>query len=138
MEHPIIDADRYQYKMVVRSMTWSWIVLFVITMLASCYYDVEEELYGTLDCSTAGVTYSGEVLSIISANCYTCHDAASNFGNITLEGYDNLKKYADSGQLLGAIKREPGFSPMPRNAAPLLDCDIAKIEKWIADGALNN
>ena len=33
-------------------------------------------------------------------------DAANNFGNITLEGYENLKNYVDNGQLLGAIKHE--------------------------------
>ena len=119
-------------------MTRTWIILFAVTLLTSCYYDVEEELYGTTACSTDGMTYSGDVLGIISANCYKCHDAANNFGNITLEGYDNLKKYVDSGQLLGVIKRQPGFSPMPKNEPPLVDCDIAKIEQWIADGALNN
>lgn len=119
-------------------MKYVLLTLLLATLFSACYYDVEEELYGTLQCNTDGVTYNGEVLSIISSNCYKCHDAANNFGNITLEGFDNLKKYVDNGQLLGAIRREPGYSPMPKNESPLLECDIAKIEKWISDGALNN
>jgi len=106
--------------------------------LASCYYDNEEELYGTTECATDNITYNGAVLKIIDDNCFRCHDAASNFGGITLEGYDNLKTYVESGELLGVIKRESGFSPMPKNEPPLRDCDIEKIETWIVEGALNN
>ena len=106
--------------------------------MVSCYYDVEEELYPTLECQTADVTYSNQVLEIITAACYKCHDAAQNFGNITLEGYDELKKYVDNGQLLGAIRHDPGFSPMPKSEAQLLECDIEKIEAWIDEGAPNN
>ena len=113
-------------------------ILAATTVFGSCYYDVEEELYPTLECSTVGVTYSLVVEPIIKSKCYKCHDAANNFGNITLEGYSSLKKYVESGQLLGAIKHSPGFSPMPKNEAKLVDCDIEKIEVWVADGALQN
>lgn len=110
--------------------------LFALSLtLGSCYYDVEEELYPTLECSTANVTYSGVVASIIEKKCFKCHDAATNSGNITLEGYTNLKKYVDNGLLLGAIKHEAGFSPMPKNEAQLVECDIAKIEAWVVQGA---
>lgn len=106
--------------------------------MQACYYDVEEEIYPTLECSTENITYSGEVLTIIKNKCYKCHDAASNNGNITLEGYSNLKKYVDSGQLLGAIQHKPGFSPMPKNEAQLVECDISKIETWVNQGAPQN
>lgn len=113
-------------------------ICFLSLFIASCYYDKEEELYGTAECSTEGVTFSGNILKIIEDNCYRCHDAANNFGGITIEGYDNLKPYVDSGALIGVIKRENGFSPMPKNEPPLLECDIEKIEVWIMNGALNN
>lgn len=112
--------------------------LSMLTLSISCYYDVEEELYPTLECHTADVTYSNEVLKIIESTCYKCHDAANNFGNITLEGYNNLKKYVDNGQLLGAIRHDGGYSPMPKNEAQLLECNIEKIEAWLNDGAPNN
>lgn len=111
---------------------------FLFVSLIGCYYDVEEELYPTLECQTSNVTYSQTVLTIIQDNCYKCHDINNNFGNVTLEGYDELVPYVTSGQLMGAIKRAPGFSPMPKNEAPLLECDIEKIESWINQGAPNN
>ena len=119
---------------VLKTLFYMSLLLFVV----SCYYDNEEELYGTTECNTEGVTYSQTVLPIIENNCYRCHDAASNFGNITIEGYDNLLTIVESGALIGVIKREQGYSPMPKNEPPLLECDIEKIETWINDGAPNN
>lgn len=117
----------------------SLLFLLSLTGLATaCYYDVEEEIYPTLECVTENVNYSEEILSIISTNCYSCHNAASNFGNVTLEGYAALKARVDNGQLLGVIRHESGFSPMPKNQPQLVDCDIAKIEVWVAAGAPNN
>ena len=113
-------------------------LLLLILVLPACYYDVEEEIYPTLECNTENASYSGVVLSIISDNCYTCHDANSNFGNVTLEGYTALKTYVDNGKLLGVIRHETGFSPMPKNQPQLVECDISKIEAWVNEGALNN
>ena len=112
--------------------------ILIISLSTSCYYDVEEELYPSLECQTENITYSNQVLSIIEEACYKCHDAARNFGNITLEGYSELKKYVDNGQLLGAIRHDAGYSPMPKNEAQLLECDIEKIEAWVNVGAPNN
>lgn len=114
------------------------LVVIGLISISSCYYDVEEEIYPTIDCLTDDMSYVNDILPIISDNCFRCHDAANNFGNITLEGYDLLKSRVDNGQLLGAIKHEEGFSPMPQNATKLLDCNIEKIEAWINNGAPNN
>ena len=104
----------------------------------SCYYDVEEEIYPIVTCDTASISFSDDVLPIIQDNCYTCHNQAANFGNVTLEGYDNLRIHVDNGNLLGTITWSPGFSPMPQTGAKLLDCEVAKIDKWIKIGAPNN
>ncbi|MFQ5448280.1 MAG: hypothetical protein ACE5FF_15245 [Saprospiraceae bacterium] len=112
--------------------------LLIMVFSAGCYYDSEEEIYPTLECDTGNVTYSGTVLPILTNNCYKCHDAANNFGGVTLEGYSNLKIYAQSGQLLAVIKHQPGFPFMPRNAPQLIECDIAKIETWVLSGAPDN
>ena len=108
--------------------------LFVI----SCFYDNEEELYPENTCITEAMSYSGNVLPILEDNCYSCHDQASNQGGVTLEGYINLKVYVDNGKLLGVIKHEPGFPEMPQNSPQLGGCQIAKIEAWINQGALEN
>lgn len=124
--------------MQIRKTIQQILILFLVTSIIGCTYNVEEELYPSTGCELDSVTYSAVVLPIIEVNCYECHDQANNFGGITLEGYDLLKLYVDSGDLLGVIKHESGFSPMPQNRAKMLDCDIEKIEAWIADGAPNN
>lgn len=111
--------------------------LFVF-LNAACYYDVEEELYPVNTCDTTSVTYAVTVQNIIQENCYVCHSAASQQGGVILEGYTALKGYVDSGQLLGAIKQNSGFSPMPQGQPKLDDCTILKVETWITGGALDN
>lgn len=114
-------------------------LVLVPLLFASCYYDNEEDLYpDTSNCETTDVSYNQDVLILLQDNCYVCHAAAINLGNITLEGYDKVKVYVDNGSLLGAIKHQNGFSPMPQGTAQLQVCDIALIEAWIADGALDN
>ena len=116
----------------------STVVLLVCLLAPSCYYDIEEDLYPDTGCNVADVGYSNTVVPILENNCYRCHDAANNFGGITVEGYAQLKKYVDNGQLLGVLNHEAGFSPMPKNAPQLRSCDIEKIEAWVNNGALNN
>ena len=112
--------------------------LLSLLFLAGCYYDVEEELYPTTGCSTTDMSYTNDILPIIDTNCYGCHDAANNFAGVNVEGYDQLKIYVDNNELLGVIRHESGFSPMPQNAPKMVDCDIEKIESWINAGAPNN
>ena len=114
------------------------IVLFLVFGFGSCYYDVEEDLYPTTECSTTDMSYQTDILPILQNNCYQCHDAANNFGGITLEGFDQIKTFVNNNQLLGVIRHEAGFSPMPKNSAKLLECEIEKIESWITNGAPNN
>lgn len=113
-------------------------LLLALVLVAGCYYDVEEELYPTLECDTENMSYVNDILPIIQGNCYTCHDQGSNFGGVTLEGYESLKTYVDNGRLLGAIRHESGFSTMPKNAPQLVACNIEKIEAWINAGAPDN
>lgn len=113
-------------------------LLICVAAMSSCYYDVAEELYPPTTCDTANMSYQVDITPILINNCYVCHSAADNQGNVTLEGYDELIKYVNSGQLLGAIKHESPYSFMPQDAPKLKDCDISKIEQWVIDGALNN
>ncbi len=113
-------------------------VLISLTAMTACYYDVEEELYPASNCVTTNLSFQTHIAPILQRNCYACHSAAANTANITLEGHGQVLMHVNSGRLLGAIRHEPGFMPMPRGAAKLIDCDIAKIENWIADGAPDN
>ncbi len=114
------------------------IPVIILLGMNSCYYDVEEELYPTLECDTNNISYSNDIVPILSTNCYQCHDTANNFGNITMDSHATLLVHVDNGRIEGAINHESGFSAMPQGLNKLLDCEIEKIESWIGDGAPNN
>ncbi|MDX1939772.1 MAG: cytochrome c [Saprospiraceae bacterium] len=112
------------------------IVLFMI--MYACTSDNEEDLFPDSDCDAKNVTYSQTVTSIIQSNCLSCHSQNIQTAGINLEGYNNIKVYAQNGFLYGAISHAPGFTPMPFGGAKLSACDIQKIKAWIDAGALNN
>ena len=95
---------------------------------------------GGNNCDTANSKYMTDVVPILTNNCYRCHGSASNSGSfgIVLEGYSNLKPYAESGTLVGVITHAQGFTPMPQDGGKLSDCNINIIKSWIANGIQNN
>ena len=113
-------------------------IMFGLVIFSACYYDSSENLYPQTDCVTTNLSLETDIVPILQYNCYVCHSASANNGNVTLEGYSELMVYVNNGKLLGSIKHNGGFIPMPQNAAKLASCDIAKIEQWIKDGAANN
>lgn len=115
-------------------------LLFVsMAIFNSCYYDIEEELYPyDVACNTENMSFSADIVPIITTNCYACHDQANAFGGVVLDNYNGVKNAVNNSTLLGVIRHEAGFSPMPKGGNKLLDCEIAKIESWITGGALDN
>ncbi len=127
--------------MIVYKIFKSLILLTLLTLLVwACTYNNEEELYGTglSPCDTTNVSYTADVLPILQQNCYGCHQQQVSSGGVNLEGHSRVKTVASNGRLLGAVSHAPGFSPMPKNATKLADCDISKIRRWINQGALDN
>lgn len=113
--------------------------LFVAVIMQSCYYDKEEDLYPVPPpCDTTNVTYSANVWPVINDNCTSCHSGSAPSGNISLTDYNDIVASADNGSLLGTIRHDAGWSPMPKGGAQLPDCDIQRIEIWVADGTPNN
>ncbi len=114
-------------------------ILLLALVLCGCYADNEDNLYPTSTCDTSNVTYQAVVKPIVMSNCAIsgCHIGGSA-ASIDLDTYDGLKSIATSGKLIGVITHASGFSQMPKNAQKLSDCNIALINKWIANGALNN
>lgn len=111
--------------------------LILVILLTGCYYDVEEELYGS--CQPGNVTYSTTITNILVGNsCLGCHSGSSPSGNVNLQGYQNVKAKVDDGRLLGAITHANGYAPMPQGASKLTSCDISKIRAWIDAGAPDN
>lgn len=114
--------------------------LFVV-LFQGCYYDKSDLMYPAAGCDTTAVTYSQTVKPLVNNYCLACH-GSSNYssmgGNLNLDGYSNLSSAAKNGVLLKSIRHEAGASPMPKNSPQLSECHIAKLEKWILAGSLNN
>lgn len=83
--------------------------------------------------------YSATIYPILKNSCFGCHNDKSEYPNkILLQTYEQVKKYALNGQLLGTIKHQGGYTAMPQNGAKMDEAYIRLIEKWIKSGALNN
>lgn len=108
-------------------------------MLSSCWYDNEEDLFGTVDCITSNMSYTNDVVPILSGNsCISCHNNSLSSGGINLDDYELVKTQALNGKLYGAINHDIGFMAMPQGTTKIEQCQIDKIKAWIDQGTLNN
>ncbi len=117
------------------------IFLILIMLGTACYYDSEEDLYPRLQqaCDTSQVTFSGSIVPMLDNHCWACHSNASApaFGNnIALEDYADVAAATEA--VMGAIRHESPWSPMPKNSAKLDACLISQFEIWVRDGAIEN
>jgi mono/diheme cytochrome c family protein len=116
------------------------ILAMLMIMSMSCTYKKAETAFPS--CDTTNVSYSGAVVPILVANCYSCHTQANSAlgGYYVLDNYNDLSVQAQSGFLVGNIT-DPDIntkSHMPRNAPSLPDCEISKIRAWVNQGYKNN
>ena len=93
---------------------------------------------GAGGCNTEQVTFSGVVRPILQNTCVGCHSGSAPSGGINLSTHAGVAAVAQNGRLLGSIRREVGYSPMPQGGAPLSDCYIQQIAAWVDAGAPNN
>jgi len=104
-------------------------LLLSITM-SSCSDAVIEEVV-----IVNAVTYNTDVRTIISNNCLPCHAGSSPSAGLNLETYANVKAAAENGNLLTRINSASNPMPQGGQMSPTL---IATIEKWAADGYIEN
>jgi hypothetical protein len=116
------------------------IIVLSLGILTGCYRDNEADLYPVNgSCETTGVTYAATVVPILQGNgCMGCHGGSAPSGNISLQGYNNVRAFALNGKLYGAISHAAGYSPMPQGGNKMSNCNINKIKAWIDSGSLNN
>ena len=107
---------------------------------AACSWENEETFYPDVEnCDTLDVSYSLDIVPVLSSNCFSCHSNsnAADFGSgIALEDYADVN--ASSTLIVAAIKHMEGVPAMPRNSDKLDDCTISKIEAWVNDGSPEN
>lgn len=91
------------------------------------------------NCSTANVTYTSAVSSIINANgCLGCHGATPT-APFSLQTYEQVRAKAaetrsGNSVLYGAVAHLTGFAPMPQGGGKINACDISKIKAWVDAG----
>ncbi len=114
-------------------------VILCVVVLTGCYDDKEIILYPESACTPpATPSYQTDVVPILSQHCSSCHAGGFASGNVLLDSYAEVKKYADNGKLMGTITWSSGYSPMPKNGNKLTNCHITTIQAWVTAGSLNN
>jgi len=114
------------------------IIFTAMLTLEGCYYDHFNELHpldgyvNTCD-ETLPDTYQSVTRIIMLSNCTSCHNNSVRQGDVVLETYAQVKQHAEAGELMGVVRRENGYQPMPPDAA-LRDCDIEQLQQWINNG----
>ena len=120
----------------VRKQTFFLFIALVVAMV-SCTDD-DLVVVTTIDpilCDSLSVSYAQYIQPIISLHCSdaVCHGDSST-SDIYLRNYEEVKKEAELGVFLKAVKHEKGASWMPFNQARLPESDLDLIECWIQDG----
>jgi hypothetical protein len=93
------------------------------------------------------VQYARDVVPILQSICYDCHGTGNTAGSggILLQGYSNLKVYANLrpaglslSYLEGNISHASGYLAMPYQLPKLPDCEVNTVVAWVHQGAPNN
>lgn len=120
-------------------------ILAVATVFfTGCYYDNFKELHPekavvTSNCDSAGVmSYSAQIVPVLNTACTAqCHNGTG--GGHSMTAWASVKADATSGKLVSCVIWDGNAQQMPQFATiKISDCDITKIKKWVAAGALNN
>jgi WD40 repeat protein len=100
---------------------------------------------GSVSAEETAVSFHGEVLPILRANCVACHKPGKAKGGLDLTSHAALLKGGDEGQMimagdaLGSRMFETicGDEPeMPKDSEPLLAQEVELISRWITQGAI--
>jgi hypothetical protein len=114
----------------------------MLSSCLACTWLKEENLdnYPNPGCPPYEVSYSLDVAPIMEQYCNdpVCHGNVFSQGRIWLNSHAGLTKSIREGRLLGAIRHEPGFNPMPLYEAKLEECLLLTIEWWIDQGMPDN
>jgi cytoskeletal protein RodZ len=99
----------------------------------------------SMPAEATAVSFSADVLPILSERCERCHGGARAYRGIDLRSYDSVLAGSSSGPLV-----VPGSSAtstlvevlvsgrMPQGGPRLSDTEIETITTWIDEGALDN
>lgn len=116
----------------------------LVGLLSACSYT---NGYDPTPCTLPStVSYQTDVWPILKQNCRdACHNATytGSHGNFDMDEFSQVYLYATTGlggtsYIVGNIRHDAGFVPMPYSGGKLTDCQIATIKAWVEAGALKN
>lgn len=116
------------------------IIVAVALFLSGCYWDNVETLFpDSGGCDTRDVSFSEDIIPILRNDCFNCHSNANSAafaGGLSLEDYEDVA--ANSNRVIGSVRYDDGYIPMPPGNEKLDSCQIETIEAWINQGSPDN
>lgn len=110
-----------------------------ISGISGCAKENEEDLVlENLLCGKDTISYSKHIQPYINIRCMPCHNEVEHKDDVILTNWFDIQVVIGTGQFLGALKHEPGYTPMPHNGPKSSQCTIDGFEKWYNAGAPNN
>ena len=97
--------------------------------------------------SETPVSYWTDVRPIFQAHCQGCHQPAKDSGEYIMTAFESLTTGGESGEpaivagdpegsyLIGLITPVDGKAEMPQDQPPLSEAELAKIVRWVKEGA---
>lgn len=120
------------------------VLSFLSLILTSCYYDNFKELHpqvSTTGCDTSvTMSYATHIVPVLNTSCNVqCHGGTGGGSGHDMSTWAAVNADATAGSLVSSIVWDGNAQQMPQGATTKISpCDIAKIKKWVAAGALNN
>ncbi len=91
-----------------------------------------------MPCNSEETSFADNILPLIQNKCYGCHQPSNTQGDVNLSDYAHIRTFAVNGLLMGTIKHDQGYQPMPPSGNQLTECQRAQIQNWIIEGAQDN
>ncbi|MFG6685510.1 cytochrome c [Mariniflexile sp. HNIBRBA6329] len=116
-------------------------VFVTVTLLFNCSSGSDDDTSPTPNPNpnpnpSGKITYNGNIKSIMSANCTSCHgNPPTNGAPMSLTTYSQVKSAVETRGLIGRINNTN--NPMPTDGL-MSQANRDLIQKWLDDGLLEN
>ncbi len=129
----------------LRCIVFSTAALFFLMVDAKA-----SRLLGDETTKVSSPSFAKEVLPILRANCFGCHQDSKKLGGYIMTDFQILLKGGESGSaaivpgksaeshLIREIVPVEGKAEMPKKGKPLSDVEIDIIKRWVDAGAIND
>ena len=114
------------------------ILAFLVSVISSCAFNSEEDLYGIVECDTTIVTWEHPIQEILAKNCVRCHNEELHYNGVRHDIYELELIVVKDGRLNGVVNHLPGYPQMPYQLPQLPECERLLINMWLERGAPEN